>query len=142
MCNLTAWRLPFKISCKGAELGSSLFWYKQQGTLCGDFNTIIQTKNHFIFFGSPLPVIPNNVSDKIFPLPHTHTHTNLSLFQVLDNFWQVRWCFTSTYVSFSMIRFLIYPLIIVFYLKVYPENSLLCRSSCSVGSAPCVFSPG
>lgn len=96
MCNLTAQRLPFKISCKGAELGSSIFWYKQQGTLCGEFNTIIQTKNHFIFFGSPLPVIPNNVSDKILPLPHTHT--NLLLFRVLDNFWQVRWCFTGTYV--------------------------------------------
>ena len=27
-------------------------------------------------------------------------------------------------------------------LAVYPENSLLCRSSCSVGSASCIFSPG
>lgn len=80
--------------------------------LCGEFNTIIQTKITSFFLDHPEPVIPNNVSDKILLLPHTHTHKSL----IVSSSKQL--------------------------LAVYPENSLLCWSSCSVGSASCIFSPG
>ena len=86
MCNLTALRPPFKSAAKGRAGEQPFSGTSSKGcSVCEEFNTIIQTKVTSFFLDHPVPVIPNNVSDKILPLPQKKQKTkNLSLFQVLN----------------------------------------------------------